>query len=338
MPAMMLVMNLVTVLVVWVGAHRISQLDMDVGGMMAYMQYILQVLMSFLMMSMMFVFVPRASVSAGRIAEVLETEPSIKDAPHVARTPSGATPSALIFEGVGFTYPGACEAALRDVSFTAEPGETTAIIGSTGSGKSTLVNLIPRFYDATEGGIRLGDVDIRDMATDELRRRLGYVPQKSVLFTGTIGGNIAYADPDMGEDAIWRAAETAQVRDFIEAKDGGLDSEIAQSGVNVSGGQRQRLSIARALARDADVYIFDDSFSALDFKTDAALRAALKRELSESVVLLVTQRVSTAMRADRIIALDRGRVVGVGRHADLMERCAVYREIALSQLDLEDLT
>jgi ATP-binding cassette subfamily B protein len=341
MPAMMLVMNLVTVLVVWVGAHQIAKFDMDVGGMMAYMQYIMQVLMSFLMMSMMFVLIPRAAVSAGRIAEVLATDASITDEPGSATDISaekGDARADLVFDDVSFTYPGAGDAALRDISFTARPGETTALIGSTGSGKSTLVNLIPRFYDATGGVISVGGADIRRLSLKELRKKLGYVPQKSVLFSGSIGGNIAYSNPDMGDEAVWRAAETAQARDFIEDKDGGLDSEIAQGGVNVSGGQRQRLSIARALAKDAQIYIFDDSFSALDFKTDAALRSALKKELAGSVVLLVTQRVSTAMKADQIIVLDRGRAVGIGRHAELMDGCEVYREIALSQLNTEDLS
>ncbi|MDR2355525.1 MAG: ABC transporter ATP-binding protein/permease [Clostridiales Family XIII bacterium] len=341
MPAMMLIMNLVTVLVVWVGAHRISALDMDVGGMMAYMQYLMLILMSFLMMSMMFVLIPRASVSAGRIAEVLRTNSSIADeaaAPADSARNDAAPKTGIEFRNVRFTYPGAKDEALRDVSFTARPGETIAFIGSTGSGKSTLANLIPRFYDVTEGVILADGVDIRRLPLAELRRRIGYVPQKSVLFTGTIGDNIAYANPDLPEEALWRAAEIAQVRDFIEDKEGGMAAEIAQGGINVSGGQRQRLSIARALARDADIYIFDDSFSALDFKTDAALRAALKRELRQSVVLIVTQRVSAAMQADRIIVLDCGRVAGAGRHADLIGHCAVYREIALSQLDTEDLT
>jgi ATP-binding cassette subfamily B protein len=345
MPAMMLIMNLVTVLVIWVGAHRIAALQMDVGSMMAYMQYIMQVLMSFLMMSMMFVLIPRASVSAGRIADVLETEPSITEAPDAAAAAAPAQPSrgadassaGLAFCNVSFAYPGAKDEALHDVSFTARPGETTAVIGSTGSGKSTLVNLIPRFYDVTGGRILADGIDIRRLPLKDLRRRLGYAPQKSVLFSGTIGENIAYANPDMPEEALWRAAETAQARDFIEAKEGGMDAEIAQGGVNVSGGQRQRLSIARALARGAEIYIFDDSFSALDFKTDAALRVALKKETARSVVLVVTQRVSAAMRADRIIVLDRGRVVGAGTHEALMKSCEIYREIAMSQLNEEDL-
>jgi ATP-binding cassette subfamily B protein len=314
---------------------------MDVGSMMAYMQYIMQVLMSFLMMSMMFVLIPRASVSAGRIADVLETEPSITEASPAAPAPpsrgADAREAGLAFCNVSFAYPGAKDEALHDVSFAARPGETTAVIGSTGSGKSTLVNLIPRFYDVTGGRILADGVDIRRLPLKDLRRRLGYAPQKSVLFSGTIGENIAYANPDMPEDALWRAAETAQARDFIEAKEGGMDAEIAQGGVNVSGGQRQRLSIARALARGAEIYIFDDSFSALDFKTDAALRAALKKETAHSVVLVVTQRVSAAMRADRIVVLDRGRVVGAGTHGELMKSCEIYREIAMSQLNEEDL-
>jgi ATP-binding cassette subfamily B protein len=314
---------------------------MDVGGMMAYMQYIMQVLTSFLMMSMMFILIPRASVSAGRIAEVLETEPSVADDPAAAPARSAredaASGTGLEFRNVSFAYPGAKDEALLDVSFTARPGETTAVIGSTGSGKSTLMNLIPRFYDVTAGTVSIDGIDIRRLPLSGLRRRLAYAPQKSTLFTGTIGDNIAYADPELPADALWRAADIAQARDFIEDREGGMDSEIAQGGVNVSGGQRQRLAVARALARDAEVYIFDDSFSALDYKTDAALRGALRRELRESVVLIVTQRVSAAMHADRIVVLDRGRVVGMGRHADLTESCAVYREIALSQLDTEAL-
>jgi ATP-binding cassette subfamily B protein len=341
MPVMFLIMNLVTVLVVWVGAHRIAALDMDVGGMMAYMQYIMLIMMSFLMMSMMFVLIPRASVSAGRIAEVLNTKASIADeadaAPASSAREDAAPEAGLEFRRVRFSYPGAKDEALCDVSFTAKPGESTVVIGSTGSGKSTLVNLILRFYDVTDGCILADGIDIRRLPLADLRRRIGYAPQQSALFSGTIGGNIAYSDPDLPEDALWRAAEIAQARDFIEDKEGGMDFGIAQGGVNVSGGQRQRLSVARALARDARVYIFDDSFSALDYKTDAALRAALKRELGRSVVLIVTQRVNAAMRADRIVVLDRGRVVGAGRHAELMESCAVYREIALSQLDAEDL-
>jgi ATP-binding cassette subfamily B protein len=305
------------------------------------MQYIMLILMSFLMMSMMFELIPRASVSAGRIAEVLRTDASIADDPAAASASSSraeAAPGAgLEFRNVSFTYPGAKDEALHDVSFAARPGETTAVIGSTGSGKSTLASLIPRFCDATEGAILTDGIDIRRLPLAELRRRIGYVPQKSVLFSGTIGDNIAYSDPDLPEDALWRAAEIAQAGDFIRDKEGGMSAEIAEDGANVSGGQRQRLSIARALARDAEIYIFDDSFSALDFKTDAALRTALKKELGRSVVLIVTQRVSAAMQADRILVLDRGRVVGAGRHTDLMEGCAVYREIALSQLDKEDL-
>jgi ATP-binding cassette subfamily B protein len=287
--------------------------------------------------------IPRASISAGRIADVLETEPQVADDPAaasesaVAAREETAPGAGLEFRNVRFAYPGAKDEALHDVSFTARPGETTAVIGSTGSGKSTLVNLIPRFYDVTRGSVSIDGIDIRRLPLKELRRRLGYAPQKSVLFSGTIGDNIAYADPELSADARWRAADVAQARDFIEDKEGGMDAEIAQGGVNVSGGQRQRLCIARALARDAEVYLFDDSFSALDFKTDAALRAALRRELRGSVVLIVTQRVSAAMRADRIIVLDRGRVVGMGRHAELMETCAVYREIASTHLDTEDL-
>ncbi|MDR3242659.1 MAG: ABC transporter ATP-binding protein/permease [Clostridiales Family XIII bacterium] len=343
MPTMMLIMNLVTALIIWVGSHQVSEFHMNVGDMMAYMQYVMQIMMAFLMMSMMFIMIPRAAVSANRIADVLETEPS------VANTPDGALPlreseekksgqsGILEFRHVSFAYPNAKDEVLHDISFLARPGETTVFIGSTGSGKSTLVNLIPRFYDVSAGQIMLNGVDIRRTSLKELRAQLGYVPQKNILFSGTIADNLAYANKEIPEEELWRAAEIAQVKNFIEAGEDGMSSAIAQGGANVSGGQRQRLSIARALARKSQFYIFDDSFSALDFKTDAALRAALKKETGHSTVLTVTQRVSTAMKADQIIVLDHGRIVGAGKHAGLMKDCGIYREIALSQLTEEDL-
>jgi ATP-binding cassette subfamily B protein len=338
MPTMMLVMNLVTVLVVWIGSKQVSESSLDVGGMMAYMQYVMQILTAFLMMSMMFIMIPRASVSANRIADVLEAEASIADTPNPAgvAAPRGET-GAIEFRDVSFAYPGANDYALRHVSFTARPGQTTAFIGPTGSGKSTIVNLIPRFYDVTEGQILIDGSDVRDMPLAELRSRLGFVPQKSVLFSGSVRSNISFADEGAPESELWRAARISQAAEFIEARPEGLDYEIAQGGANVSGGQRQRLSIARALARDARFYIFDDSFSALDFKTDAALRAALAKELGGRAILVVTQRVSSAMKAGQIVVLDHGRVAGVGKHGELMKNCGIYRDIAHSQIGREGL-
>jgi len=293
------------------------------------------------MMSVMFIMIPRAAVSANRIADVLETESSVVDGDPAeyerVRALTGPKQGILEFRNVTFSYPDAKDVVLHKISFVANPGETTAFIGSTGSGKSTLVNLIPRFYDVSDGEILIDGVDIRRMSLKQLRSQLGYVPQKSILFSGTIESNVAYADQDMAEEDVMRAAAIAQAKEFIETKPEGLATAIAQGGANVSGGQKQRLSIARALASRPQFYIFDDSFSALDFKTDAALRAALKRETGQSTVLTVTQRVSTAMNADQIIVLENGRIVGKGSHSDLMKTCDVYREIALSQLREEDL-
>ncbi len=336
MPAMMLLMNLTQVLVVWVGAHQVSSFHMGVGDMMAYMQYVMQIIMAFLMMSMMFIMIPRASVSAGRIADVLNEEPSITNGADLVED-VGPIRGLLEFRDVDFSYPDAEEKILHGISFTARPGETTAFIGSTGCGKSTIVNLIPRFYDVTGGEILLDGVDIRNLPLETLRGALGFVPQKAILFSGSIYSNLTYADKDATEEEAQKAAEIAQAMDFIRAKPEGMDTSIAQGGSNVSGGQKQRLSIARALLKKPPIYIFDDSFSALDFKTDAALRAALKRETGESTVLLVTQRISTAMTAEQIIVLDKGTIVDVGTHEELMKKSEVYQEIAYSQLSREDL-
>lgn len=336
MPAMMLVMNLTTVLVIWVGAGQVSAFKLDVGDMMAYMQYVMQIILAFLMMSMMFIMIPRAEVSANRIADVLETVPSITN-PREPVLMKAPIQGVVEFRHVTFAYPEAEDPVLHDISFTARPGQTTAIIGATGCGKSTVVNLIPRFYDVTEGQILIDGVDVRDMRLDALRANLGYVPQKGILFSGTIRSNLAYGDQNASDAELAKAAEIAQAAEFIEAKPDTYDSEIAQGGSNVSGGQKQRLSIARALVKKPQIYIFDDSFSALDFKTDAALRSALKKETGGSTVFLVAQRISTIMNAEQIIVLEAGRIVGIGTHPQLMETCQVYREIGLSQLSAEEL-
>ncbi|NLG92624.1 MAG: ABC transporter ATP-binding protein, partial [Clostridiales bacterium] len=336
MPTMMLIMNLTTVLVIWVGSWQVSALRLQVGDMLAYMQYVMQIVVAFLMMAMMFILLPRASVSADRIADVLETNPSIVN-PENPKTPESCR-GVVRFEHVSFRYPGAEEEVLHDIDFTASPGQTTAFIGSTGSGKSTVVNLLPRFYDPTDGRITLDGVDIREYDLHALRKQIGYVPQKGILFSGTIRSNLAYADPDaVTLEEISEAAQTAQAMEFIETKPDGFDTEIAQGGSNVSGGQKQRLSIARALVKKPQIYIFDDSFSALDFKTDAKLRAALREKTGWATTLIVAQRISSIMYADQIIVLDNGRIAGKGTHRELMENCEVYREIALSQLSKEEL-
>ncbi|HOJ12379.1 MAG TPA: ABC transporter ATP-binding protein [Clostridiales bacterium] len=337
-PVMTLIMNGVTLLIVWVGAHQIADSSMQVGDMMAFMQYAMQIIMSFLMMSMMFIMIPRASVSAQRIAEVLETESVIQDPKipkHFQDNVSGR--GRVEFKNVCFRYPGAEEDALKDISFVALPGQTTAFIGSTGAGKTTLVNLILRLYDVTRGKILIGDVDVRDVTQNELRSRIGYVPQKSSLFSGTIESNLKYAVENAADEDIKKSAEIAQVIDFINEKPEGVKSEISQGGTNVSGGQKQRLSIARALVKKPDIYIFDDSFSALDFKTDAALRKALKSQTGTSTVLIVAQRISTIMNAEQIIVLDNGKIAGIGTHRELMDNCRTYQEIAYSQLSKEEL-
>ena len=337
MPVMMLIMNGLTVLIIWVGAHQVAQSTMQVGDMMAFMQYAIMIVFSFLMLSLMFIVLPRASVSAGRIADVLEVKPAIKDPPDPEpfHQPFVGT---VEFRHVSFRYPGALEDALCDITFTAEPGQTTALIGATGSGKSTIVNLIPRFYEVTDGAIYVDGTDIRRVRQHELRDRIGYIPQKSTLFSGTIESNLLYADENADGDTLKEATDIAQASEFIFTGPEGLAGEISQGGSNVSGGQKQRLSIARALVKKPPIYIFDDSFSALDFQTDAALRRALKEKTGSSTVLIVTQRIATIKNAEQIIVLDDGQVVGKGKHSQLMETCQTYREIALSQLSLEELT
>jgi ATP-binding cassette subfamily B protein len=336
MPVMMLIMNGLTVLIIWVGAHAVAQSQMQVGDMMAFMQYAMQIVMSFVMLSMMFIILPRAAVSADRIAEVLDTEPLIRDPQQPRRFPEPFS-GTIEFCNVNFRYPGAEEDVLHDISFTACPGQTTAFIGTTGSGKSTIVNLIPRFFEVTGGCIRVGGMDIRDVAQGDLRQKIGYVPQKGNLFSGTIESNLLYADENAAAEDLQLAADIAQATEFISAKPEGMSTEIAQGGANVSGGQKQRLSIARALVKKAPIYIFDDSFSALDFRTDAALRKALKQHTGGSTILMVTQRVATIKGAEQIIVLDEGRVVGKGTHQELMASCEVYADIALSQLTKEEL-
>ena len=336
MPAMMLIMNGLTLLIIWVGAHQVEKSAMQVGDIMAFMQYAMLIVISFLMLSIMFIMVPRASVSAARVADVLETETLIRDPQNPKQF--GSDRHGLIeFKNVSFRYPGAEEDVLHDINFTAKPGKSTAIIGATGAGKSTLVNLIPRFYDVTEGGVFIDGVDIREVKQHDLRDKIGYVPQKSLLFTGTIESNLRYADENASDEQLKTAAEVAQALDFINEKPEGFESRISQAGSNVSGGQNQRLSIARALVKNPDIYIFDDCFSALDFKTDAELRKAIKSHAGKSTMLLIAQRVGTVMKADQIIVLDHGRIVGKGTHTELMASCETYREIALSQFSKEEL-
>lgn len=336
MPAMMLIMNTVSLLIVWVGSHQISESTMQIGDMMAFMQYAMQIIMSFLMISMMFIFVPRAAVSANRIAEVLETETSVID-PADPKSLDTDKKGYIEFKDVCFRYLGADEDVLSDISFTAKPGETTAFIGPTGSGKSTLVNLILRFYDVTKGQILFHGVDIREASQKDLRDHIGYIPQKGVLLSGTIDSNLRYGKKEASDDEILAASQVAQAMEFINEKTDRFDSEISQGGDNVSGGQKQRLSIARALVKKAQIYIFDDSFSALDFQTDLALRKALKASTGDSTLLIVAQRVSTIMNAEQIIVLDNGRIVGKGTHRELLKNCPEYYEIASSQLSKEEL-
>ena len=336
MPIMMLIMNGITLLVVWVGAHQIAASNMQVGDMMAFMQYAMQVIMSFLMISMMFIMVPRASVSGDRISEVLDTESSIND-PQSPQTFNNKKTGLIEFKNVSFRYDGAAEDVLHDISFVAKPGQTTSFIGSTGSGKTTLINLIPRFYDASSGEILVSGTDVKECTQHDLREQIGYIPQKGVLFSGTIDSNLRYGKKEATNDEIKEASETAQALDFINQTEKGFDSDISQNGTNVSGGQKQRLSIARALVKKPPIYIFDDSFSALDFKTDYALRQALKKYTSDSTVLIVAQRVSTIMNSDQIIVLDNGSIVGIGTHKELLESCPTYYEIASSQLSKEEL-
>ncbi|GGN93707.1 ABC transporter ATP-binding protein [Saccharibacillus kuerlensis] len=333
MPAMMLILNFSTIAIIWFGSIRIEAGEMQLGNLMAFVQYAMQILFSLIMVSIIFVMVPRASVSAGRVNEVLDAVPDITDPLSPSLT---VQKGRLEFRDVTFSYEGAEAPALSNISFEAGPGEVTAIIGGTGSGKSTLVSLIPRFYEASEGAVLVDGIDIREMAQEELRSKLGYVPQKALLFTGTVAENIRYGYAEATDEEIREAARTAQAEEFINGLEEGYDSPISQGGSNLSGGQKQRLSIARALVRRPEIYIFDDSFSALDFKTDARLRAALKRETQDATVLMVAQRVSTVMDADRIIVMEEGRIAGVGTHAELMETSDVYREIVSSQLSAEE--
>lgn len=335
MPVMMLVLNLSTIAIVWFGSMRIDHGDMQVGALIAFLQYAMQILFALLMLSMMFIMLPRAAVSATRINEVLAIAPEITDA---AQTMSADQERGYVeFQNVTFGYPGAEEPAICDISFRTRPGEVTAIIGGTGSGKSTLVNLIPRFYDVDSGAILVDGVDVREISQEELRSKIGYVPQKAVLFSGTIQENIRYGKQGASDEDVEQAAKIAQASEFISEMKNGYEAAIAQGGTNVSGGQKQRLSIARALVRKPEIYIFDDSFSALDFKTDARLRAALKREVRDATVFIVAQRVSTVMDADQIIVLDEGRIAGIGTHQELMQSSQVYREIVSSQLSLEEI-
>ena len=336
MPLMMLIMNAITVLIVYTGAHTIDSGTMQVGDMMAFIQYAMQIIMSFLMITMISIMLPRARVSAQRINEVLDTHVEIEN-PEVPKRPQEGRRGELEFKDVSFAYPGAEEKVLEHISFTAKKGDTVAFIGSTGSGKSTLVNLIPRFFDVTEGEILLDGTDIREMDLKDLRERLGYVPQKGVLFSGTIDSNLRFGCDDAPEEQIRKAAEIAQATEFIEQKPERFQSHISQGGSNVSGGQKQRLSIARAIAKDPELYIFDDSFSALDFKTDAALRKALKASTKDATTLIVAQRISTIIHADQILVLDEGRIAGKGTHKELLKNCEVYRQIATSQLSEEEL-
>lgn len=336
MPVMMLIMNGISVLIIYTGAHAVDNGTMQVGNVMAFIQYAMQIIMSFLMITMMSIMLPRANVAALRIHEILETKVSIQDNQDTV-SPSESRRGEIEFDHVSFAYPDAGENVLTDITFKAKKGDTIAVIGSTGSGKSTLVNLIPRFYDVTEGCVKIDGVDVRDMTQKDLRDRLGYVPQKGVLFSGTVDSNIRYGKTEITKDKVKKAAEVAQATEFIEAKPKQYESPIAQGGSNVSGGQKQRLSIARAIAKEPEIFIFDDSFSALDFKTDSALRKALKEYTKDATTVIVAQRISTILHADQIIVLDEGKMAGIGTHKELMEGCEVYRQIAMSQLSEEEL-
>ena len=336
MPVMMLIMNGISVLIIYSGSYAVDNGNMQVGDVMAFIQYAMQIIMSFLMITAMSIMLPRANVSARRINEVLETEVSVHD-PENPVQPSENVKGTVEFDHVSFAYPEAGENVITDISFKAEKGETVAIIGSTGSGKSTLINLIPRFYDVTNGSVKVDGVDVREMTQKDVRDRIGYVPQKGVLFSGTIDSNIRYGKTEISEDVVKKAAQVAQATEFIDTKPEGYDSPIAQGGSNVSGGQKQRLSIARAIAKDPEIFIFDDSFSALDFKTDSTLRKALKEHTKEATTIIVAQRISTILNADKIIVLDDGHMAGIGSHKELMKSCEVYRQIAMSQLSEEEL-
>lgn len=336
MPVMMLIMNGVSVMIIYFGAHAVDNGSMQVGNVMAFIQYAMQIIMSFLLITAMSIMIPRANVAAVRINQVLETEGSIED-PVSPEAPQDSLRGTVEFDHVSFAYPEAGENVLNDISFTAKKGQTVAVIGSTGSGKSTLVNLIPRFYDATQGTVKVDGVDVRKMTQHQLRECLGYVPQKGVLFSGTIDSNIRYGKEDISSEEVQQAAQIAQATEFIDTKPEKYNSPIAQGGTNVSGGQKQRLSIARAIAKKPEIFIFDDSFSALDFKTDSNLRKALKESTKDSTTIIVAQRISTILNADQIIVLDEGHMAGIGTHKELMKNCEVYRQIAMSQLSEEEL-
>ena len=336
MPLLMFIMNSITLLIVWVGGHNVDSGIMQVGDMMAFIQYTMQIVMSFLMISMISIMLPRAAVSAKRINEVIDTTPSIKDKDKTKDFDDDKK-GLVEFKDVSFKYPDADSEILEDISFTAEPGKTTAIIGSTGSGKSTVVNLIPRFYDVTGGELLIDGVNIKDVSQRDLRSKIGFVPQKGMLFTGTIRSNIKYGNPSMSDEDMIKAATIAQATEFIESKPKKYDEEISQGGTNVSGGQRQRLSIARAIATDPEIFVFDDSFSALDLKTDSKLRAALKEKPENKTVIIIAQRISTILDADKIIVLEEGKIAGIGKHEELMKNCEIYKQIALSQLSKEEL-
>jgi len=337
MPVMMMVMNGLVLLIIWVGAHQVADAKMQVGDMLAFMQYAIQIVFAFLMLSIMFIILPRAAVSADRVADVLETKPTIDD-PKTPKTFPEPFRGTVEFRDVCFRYSGAEEDVLHNITFTARPGQTTAFIGTTGSGKSTIVSLIPRFYEVTDGAILIDGIDLREVNQHDLREKIGYVPQKSSLFSGTIESNLCYADPDATDEELKQAADIAQASEFIFEKPEGMQTEVAQGGTNVSGGQKQRLSIARALVKKAPIYIFDDSFSSLDFKTDAALRRALKEKVAGSTLFIVTQRISTIMNSEQIIVLDEGKIAGKGTHAELMKTCEVYQGIATAQLSKEELS
>mgnify|MGYP003371800358 CR=1 FL=1 len=336
MPSMMLIMNGISVLIVYNGSYAVDAGNMQVGDMMAFIQYAMQIIMAFLMITAMSIMLPRANVAAMRIVEILETENSLKE-PEAPVHPSEEIKGTVEFDHVSFAYPDAGENVLTDISFKAEKGQTLAVIGSTGSGKSSLINLIPRFYDVIQGCVKVDGVDVRSMSQKDLRDRLGYVPQKGVLFSGTIDSNIRYGKTDISEEQVKKAAMVAQAQDFIEEKPHGYESPVAQGGTNVSGGQKQRLSIARAVAKDPEIFIFDDSFSALDFKTDKALRKALKEHTKNATTIIVAQRISTILNADQILVLDDGKMAGLGTHRELMKNCEVYRQIAMTQLSEEEL-
>jgi ATP-binding cassette subfamily B protein len=337
-PSMMAIMNFSVVVIMYFGGRRVASGGMEIGNLLAFLTYVMQILISVLMATMLSAMIPRAAASGDRIQQVLDTEPSIHDpaVPVLTVSPDGGKKGVVEFKGVEFRYPGAQEPVLSDITFTARPGQTTAIVGSTGSGKTTLISLIPRFYDITGGSIKIDGRDVRDIPRDDLWKHIGLVPQKAFLFSGTVASNLRYGNEQASDEELWRALEIAQAKDFVSAMPEGLQSEITQGGTNVSGGQRQRLAIARALVKRPDIYIFDDSFSALDFKTDSLLRAALRQQVRDSTVLIVGQRVSSIMSADQIVVLENGTMCGLGDHKYLMETCETYREIVYSQLSAEE--